>query len=876
MHLVNVGWTYPPVELANRESRCCNFLGTNDFGACSDLPTGGVCQLALERTHFPDEPKLTIPSIISLIMITWSSLTVIAMNSLDMAKMRRILFPGLLVALGIGVPATPGGAQDKPIPPEQVRFFEANIRPLLVEQCQKCHGAKKQEANLRLDSRDLVLKGGDSGPAVVVGQPDKSLLIQAVRHANGKLKMPDGKKLSERHIADLIRWVQIGLPYPQYETTAKANDVKGRDWWSFKPVTEPGIPKVKDASWPQSPLDHFILAKLEAKGLKPAARADRRTLIRRATYDLIGLPPTPEEIDAFVNDRAENAFAKVVDRLLASPHYGERWGRHWLDIARYADSNGLDENVAFGNAWRYRDYVVAAFNQDMPYDQFLLEQIAGDLLATDETPIRHRRLIATGFLSLGPKVIAEVDEKKMEMDIVDEQIDTVGRSILALTVGCARCHDHKFDPLTLGDYYGLAGIFKSTKTMEHFKKVARWHENPLASAKDLALKAEHDKEIGRRKAEIKALISKKDEAANAELKRLRDELARLEKNALEVPTAMGVAEAQVVDVPIHVRGSHLKLGKVIPRHVPQILAGANSPTFDSKQSGRLELARWLVRPEHPLTGRVMVNRIWRWHFGHGIVRTPDNFGTLGELPDNQALLDWLTQRFTHASPNAWSIKSMHRLIMLSSTYQMSATGVAESDPENRLHSHAAVRRLEAEAIRDALLAVSGTLDPKMGGSLLHVKNRDYLFDHTSKDTTSYDSRRRSLYLPIIRNNLYDVFQLFDYPDPAVPNGDRATTTTAPQALFFLNSDWTQKICEQMAATLLQDAKLDDTGRVRQLYLKAYGREATAAETAKALALILEVERAMQTKEANLDRRRLIAWASVCQLVVSANEFVYLQ
>ncbi|HZZ82380.1 MAG TPA: PSD1 and planctomycete cytochrome C domain-containing protein, partial [Gemmataceae bacterium] len=659
-----------------------------------------------------------------------------------------------------------------------MRFFETSIRPLLATHCQKCHGAKKQEGNLRLDAREHILKGGERGPAVVVGQPDKSLLIQAVRQTDKNLRMPDGGKLSEREIADLTRWIAMGLPYPQREPIAKADGAKKKDWWAFKAPGDPVVPKVKDMAWPQSPLDHFILAQLNHKGLKPAPRADRRTLIRRATYDLIGLPPTPEEIDAFVNDKAPGAFAKVVDRLLASPHYGERWGRHWLDIARYADSNGLDENVAFGNAWRYRDFVVAAFNADMPYDQFLLEQLAGDLLATDDPAVRQRRLIATGFLSLGPKVIAEVDERKMEMDIVDEQIDTVGRSILALTLGCARCHDHKFDPVKMDDYYGLAGIFKSTKTMEHFKKIARWHENTLGSPNDIVRKAEHDKLVARLKTEIKTLTAKKTDDTKTRVKQLRDELARLEKNAPVIATALGVTEGHVIDVPIHKRGNHLKLGAIVPRRVPEVLAGTKPPSFDARHSGRLELARWLVQRDHPLTARVMVNRLWRWHFGQGIVRTPDNFGLLGEVPDNPELLDWLARRFA----DGWSLKAMHRVIMLSSTYQMSSyqdPKTAALDPENRLHGRALARRLEAEAIRDALLAVSGGLDPTMGGSLLHVPNRAYLFDHTSKDLTNYDSKRRSLYLPVIRNNVYDVFQLFDFPDPGFPSGDRATTTVAP-------------------------------------------------------------------------------------------------
>lgn len=790
--------------------------------------------------------------------------------------LRNLMLAGLCIATWQGAPA-PTRAQDRPMPAEQMRFFESNIRHVLVDRCEKCHGAKKQQGNLRLDAREHLLKGGDRGPAVVAGQLDKSLLIHAVRHINKSLQMPEGgKKLSDREIADLARWIQMGAPYPQPASAAKPNAKNGKDWWAFKAPADSVAPKVRDAAWPQSPLDHYILSRLEAKGLQPAPRADRRTLIRRATYDLLGLPPTPEEITAFVNDASPQAFAKLVDRLLASPHYGERWGRHWLDVARYADSNGLDENVAYGNAWRYRDYVVAAFNRDLPYDQFLVEQLAGDLLPTDDAPLRERRLIATGFLSLGPKVIAEVDEKKMEMDIVDEQIDTVGRSILGLTLGCARCHDHKFDPVTMSDYYGLAGIFKSTKTMEHFKKIARWHENSLGGAKEVAVLAEHDKEVSRLRIRIKTLTTTKDDAALIELKKLRDQLARLEKNAPVIPTALGVTEGKVVDVPIHRRGNHLKLGNVVPRHVPQIVAGPQPPSFDVQHSGRLELARWLVRPDHPLTARVMVNRIWRWHFGRGIVATPDNFGLLGELPDDPQLLDWLSHRFV---AKGWSIKEMHRLIMLSSAYQMSTrqdAKTAEVDPENRLHGRALVQRLEAEAIRDALLSVSGALDKNMGGSLLHVKNRAYLFDHTSKDTTSYDSNRRSIYLPVIRNNVYDVFQLFDFPDPAFPSGDRATTTVAPQALFLLNSDWAMKLCDKMAGSLLKEAKGDDADRVRRLYLKAYGREASDNEVSKALMLVRDVERALHKRETSVERRRLLAWSALCQVVVSANEFIYIQ
>jgi hypothetical protein len=692
-------------------------------------------------------------------------------------------------------------------------------------------------------------------------------------------------------LTGLVLW-----PCPQ--AVSAGAGTTDRSFWAFQPPADPPSPAVKDAAWAKTPLDRFVLAKLEANGLQPAPPADRRTLIRRAAFDLTGLPPTPEEIDAFLADTSPDAFAHVVDRLLASPHYGERLGRHWLDVARYADSNGLDENVAHGNAWRYRDYVVSAFNRDKPYDQFLLEQLAGDLLPSADPAIRRERLIATGFLALGPKVLAEVDEKKMEMDIVDEQIDTVGRSLLGLTLGCARCHDHKFDPIPTEDYYALAGIFTSTRTMESFTKVARWHENSIASEQDLARKAEHDRQVARQKEVIQKRLARANdelksrlqsgaalpkapeamypEETRAELRRLRGELTRLEKSAPEMPSAMGVTEGSVADVSVHLRGSHLRLGKVAPRRVPRVLAGPDAPVFDSKQSGRLQLARWLVRRDHPLTSRVMVNRIWRWHFGQGLVRTPDNFGKLGEPPTNPALLDWLAHRFVEAG---WSVKAMHRLVMLSATYQMSSRHdprAAERDPDNRLHWRTNVRRLEAEAIRDALLAVSGSLDRTMGGSLLGVPNRGYLFDHTSRDATRYDSPRRSLYLPIIRNHLYDVFQLFDSTDATVQNGDRATTTVAPQALFMMNSDLVAGASNRLAAALLGEAKTDDDGRIRKLYVTAYGRPATADEMAKGRQFVRTCEEELRGSEPDGGKRRLRAWACLCQIVVAANEFIYVR
>ena len=790
-----------------------------------------------------------------------------------------------------------------PVPTDaQIRFFETRIRPLLANHCFECHGPDKQKGNLRLDSRAGVVAGGDLGSAVTLDKPAESLLLKAIGYDDDRVQMPPKGKLSGQKIADLTAWVEAGLPYPLADAPAKTSAAapgtrNGADFWAFRPVASHPLPAVQDQGWVQTPIDQFILAGLEAKGLHPAAPADKRTLIRRATYDLLGLPPTSQEVEAFLADESPAAFATLVDRLLASPRYGERWGRHWLDVVRYADSNGLDENVAFGNAWRYRDYVVSSLNRDKPYDQFLLEQLAGDLLPpTDDLAARYERLIATGFLSLGPKVLAEVDAQKMEMDIIDEQVDTFGRAVLGLTLGCARCHDHKFDPIATDDYYALAGIFKSTRTMENFIKLARWYENELPTDADLARKAAHAAQVTEKKAALDEFIklanakvqagqpdmtlpkdaeSKYTEEEKATLKRQREELAALEKAAPVMPSAMGASEGSITDLPVHIRGNHLTLGKTVPRGFPQVLVSTAAASIESTHSGRLELAQWLTREDHPLTSRVMVNRLWRWHFGEGLVRSPDNFGKLGEAPTNPALLDWLAQRFISSR---WSLKEMHRLIMLSSTYQMSSVhdpAAIALDPTNRLQWRVDVRRLEAEEIRDALLAVSDKLDLTMGGSLLHVANRDYLFDHTSKDNTKYDSTRRALYLPVIRNNLYDVYQLFDTPDGTVLQGDRDNTTVAPQALFMLNSDLVMQASERLGESLLARADLDDPQRLKELYLLLYSRLPSETEQNRSLALLNQFDQATAGQEADPLKRRAQAWARLSHVLLAANEFIYL-
>lgn len=799
-----------------------------------------------------------------------------------------------------------------------VKHFETSVRPLLLEHCAKCHGAAKQWAGLRLDSREAILKGGDSGPAAVPGDADSSLLIRAVRHEDENLQMPQDEKLTAAQIQALTDWVNSGMAFP--DSGSASNRTRDPNHWSFQPPGEVEVPQLVNVEFTErarNEIDNFVLAKMESAGVTLAPQADRATLIRRVTFDLTGLPPTPEEIAAFLNDKSDDAYSKLIDRLLASPAYGERWGRHWLDVARYADSNGLDENVAHGNAWRYRDYVVQSFNSDKPFDRFITEQIAGDLLESKSEAERHECLIATGFLSIGPKVLAEVNMPKMRMDIVDEQIDTVGRVFLGMTFGCARCHDHKFDPISAADYYGLAGIFKSTKTMDTYTKVAKWHEHPLKNAEAAAMQAEYDAQLAAKKQAIEAFVAMADaavksqleadpasgnapaaeslearysEATKAELTKLREELTAVEKAVPELPAAMGVVEDEVADVAVHLRGNPGRLGDVVARHLPGVMVGPDMPTFSGDKSGRRELAEWLTDARHPLTSRVLVNRFWRWHFGRGLVKSTDNFGLLGEKPTHPELLDWLANRLTQ---DHWSLKSLHRLILHSATYQQSSVanaGNLEKDPDNSLWTHFPVRRLSAEEIRDAMLFVSGQLDQSMGGSLLKVKNRGYLFDHTSIDTTDYSSRRRSLYLPVIRNNVFDLFQLLDFPDPAVPTGDRATTTVAPQALMMMNSGFVMQAADDLAMKVTSSTD-DDKVRLEKLYATVLGRSPSAAEIAEDITFLQQTMPALESTDvrgsetsapvavdptgASLDAEKQ-AWSVLCQVLLASSEFIYVR
>ena len=659
----------------------------------------------------------------------------------------------------------------------------------------------------------------------------------------------------------------------------KMDLAKGREHWAFQPVQRAALPAVKAKDWPQNGIDHFILARLEKAGLQPAPAAAPRDLQRRLNYALTGLPPKANS--KFVNLKSE------IENLMATPQYGERWARHWLDVVRYADSNGLDENAAHANAWRYRDYVVNAFNADKPYDQFLIEQIAGDLQAKDSQEDARRRelFIATGFLSLGPKVLAEPDKVKMEMDIIDEQIDTLGKALLGLTLGCARCHDHKFDPIPIADYYALAGIFKSTKTMENLKTIAKWHENSVATPAEKRLREKHDVLIDAQKKVVTAFTEKANaqllvslkidklpakpeekypKTTRNELGKLRAVLKQLEDNPPPLVSAMGVTDGNATELPVFVRGDHNTPASFKqPRRFPQVLS--DGKPLGNENSGRLALAQWIADKKNPLTARVMVNRVWRWHFGRGLVATTDNFGLLGERPSHPDLLDWLAAWFMD---NGWSVKKLNTLILTSATYQMSSTAspaALQQDANNVLLSRAPLRRLEAEPLRDSLLELGGLLDKQVGGFVWTFENYKLVFNHTSEDATTYESNRRALYLPVIRNHVYDLFELFDFPDPGTVNGNRADSTIAPQALYLMNSPLVLRATEFMAEALLKEGDLTNAQRVQRLYAQVFNRPPTVKETQRAVVFIN-----------NFAQNRLASWQALSQALVSSNEFLYLK
>ncbi len=960
---------------------------------------------------------------------------------------------GVLICAGLWLAAGSAWADG------DAEFFEKRIRPLLAERCESCHSTAKGKTSggLALDTREGWQKGGDSGPPIVPGKPEESLLVRAVRYVEDGPQMPPeekGGRLADADITALADWVGRGAPDPR-GAAARIGGMtpdEARHWWSFQKVQALPVPDVKDLTWPCSPIDRFVLAQLEQHKLTPAPEADGRMLLRRATFDLTGLPPTPEEVAAFVNDPAADAFERVVNRLLDSPAYGQRWARHWLDVVRYADfydayPKTRTASCELTEAWRYRDWVVDALNSDLPFDQFVIHQIAGDLLPSPTgEEVYPDGLVATTFLSNGVWDRGDADKEKIVSDMADDNIDVIGKTFLGLTLGCARCHDHKFDPISTEDYYALAGIFYSShilkdlgakgaeytmnrvplvpptvvarrereegqlaganQRIEEFDKRQRYldlvaggavlaptefksavgasgaisgdgtvHVSGTLAKDSYTLKA-----VAPATTEIKvvrlealadaslpaqgpgrtadggfvvtnvalsfippsgeAIVSVKLRGGKADFEQAgfgaaqaidadahsgwaihpavgKDHVATFEiapevhvpagstlvvtidqqhsdthtlgKFRLSIASALGspsperasergqlVAErdrlqremsppiplaiavqeggmqgglfSKIQDVPIHIRGSYARLGPVVPRRLPRILAGdQQSPMTNG--SGRRELARWVASKDNPLTARVIVNRVWQWHFGEGLVRTPSNFGKLGEAPTHPALLDWLADQFVR---DGWSLKSLHRRIMLSATYRQASQASREQlehDPENRWLARFAHRRLEAEAIRDAVLAVAGQLDKAPGGP-------------AGDDFTIL---RRTLYVQTARWDRSSYAMLFDAANPDSSTEKRAVSIVAPQALLLLNHDFLLAQAKHLAERITRDVPQDETARIEHAYQLAFGRPATAEE----------IDLARQIVAGGGSQDLAAGWVDLAHVLLCSNEFVYL-
>ena len=920
---------------------------------------------------------------------------------------------------------------------EGLAFFEKKIRPVLVEHCYKCHSAssEKVKGGLLLDTREGIRKGGESGHAVVPGDLKESLLISALKHDD--FEMPPKRMLPAAVVADFEKWIRDGAVDPRRAThvVAKPDSIDieaGRKHWAYQPLRAPAIPEVKDAAWPANDIDRFILARLESAGLQPGADAKKITLVRRLYFDLIGLPPTPEEIARFVDDKSPEAYENLVDRLLKSPRFGERWGRHWLDVVRYAESMSLRSRL-LKHAWRYRDYVIEAFNDDLPYDQFLTQQLAGDLLEASSVDAQRQNLIATTFLVMGDALLENQNKSQLDMDVVDEQLDVIGKGMLAQTITCARCHDHKFDPIPTSDYYAMAGILKNVQGLKH-SSVSTTMEIPLPITEEIKRESEiHNVSVAKLQSEINTLKSKvtgnglspvqakdlpgivvdnpeakvtgrwskssgvpnhvgteylfsstqgskviypvafpaegryevritiaqhanrapkalvtvlhnggnqsfridqrkapgafnKDRSdgyfqslgffefpsgqwdaveisvkgggavvadavqflpvdndgkvttpqisqpvkklSAAEQQALKTRIAKLtadlsalqkQKPAREMVHS-AVEKKKPTDLKIHIRGSINNLGAIVPRGVLQVANYGPAPEMPTSSSGRLELAHWIVDPANPLTSRVMANRVWHWLFGAGLVRTVDNFGTMGESPSHPELLDHLAVHFIQ---QGWSVKNLIRTIVLSRTYRLSSSrGAQPEDPENRLLAHMNQRRLDAESLRDTMLSVGGTLKLEMGGATFPANLKtDIGF--------RFQAPRRSVYVPVFRSSLPQLFEVFDFANPSLVTGRRDVSTVAPQALFMMNNAFVRTQAKLTADRLLSDPLLKESHRIDHAYLQILGRHATEAEVSLSQEFLKAV---IDTTE----KGRVEAWTQIVQSLFSTIDFRYVR
>ena len=794
----------------------------------------------------------------------------------------------ILASTAFAQPPAPQVAGDS----DGMAFFEKNVRPLLASRCYACHSSKLQQpmSGLLLDSQAGMLRGGKSGiPVIVAGKPDESLLIAAVRRVNKDLQMPPGKPLEPFEIDNLAEWIKMGAPDPRTDPTpAAAPPAPAYDWqkarqhWAFRPVRNPKPPRAAMREWNLTPVDQFIKAKLDAKRLVPQPRASKLVLVRRVTYDLTGLPPTPEEVDAFLRDKSPRAFEKVVDRLLASSHYGERWGRHWLDVARYADTAGDNADFPVPAMYRYRNWVIAAFNRDSPYDQFLREQIAGDILAAKDdlvsrnVPKWRQEIIATGYLANSRRFGSSVGEFHLT---IDDTIDNLGRGILGLSIGCARCHNHKYDPIPNTDYYALYGIFQSTnyahpgtETFPHTHGFVALKPEQAATLKQFETDLS---EIDRT---LHDMTDGKIKFANDEERRKAEKEAKDRRNTLAAQypyfdKAYAVTEGTPVNAHVFIRGEPKTPGPEVPRGFLTILGGEKLPP-EEKGSGRLELARWITDRKNPLTARVIVNRVWQWHFGQGIVATPDDFGARGERPSHPELLDYLASRFM---ANGWSIKKLHKLILLSRTYQLASGDNAPDsarDATNKYLWKFNRRRLEAEEIRDSWLALSGNLDLAPGGEQPFPPEMQWRYSQHEPFLASYASNKRSVYLMQQRIRRQPFLDLFDGADPNAVTGRRPLTTTALQALYTMNDPFFDAQADALAIRIGMRHGTD-LARLRYAYRLVYGRLPAPDEIREDRKYLTRAREALESSSMSEDRRYREAWASLMRVLLSSNEFMTL-
>jgi hypothetical protein len=759
---------------------------------------------------------------------------------------------------------------------DELTLFENRVRPVLKAHCIKCHGAAKQESGLRLDSKSMAIKGGDRGPAIVAGDPERSLLVQACRR-NGDLKMPPDESLRPEEVAGLVEWIRRGAPWPAESVRSSTRGgpitAQERQFWSFQPLAHTLPPNVRDRAWPRTAIDRFILARLDAERLAPVRPADKRTLIRRATFDLTGLPPIPDDVEAFVADGSPVAFDRVVDRLLGSPAYGERWGRHWLDVVRYADTAGETADFPVREAYRYRNYVLASFDADKPYDRFLREQIAGDLYATEAPPEQHAQLVtATGFIAVSRRF--GFDSENYQHLTIQDTIDTLGQTVLGLSLGCARCHDHKYDPVSSADYYALYGIFESTRYAFPGSEQSKRPRDfvPAVAAQD-ARRLKHAQ--GAKLAALSARLEAAKKLPGAGANASRDLTAqKADLGAREAsPMLYAVAEGESRNSRIQLRGEPTRVGPEVPRRFLEILGGDRLPTGE-KGSGRRQLADWITsRRAASLAARVMVNRIWQHHFGSGLVRTENDFGTRGARPTHPELLDYLAARFIESG---WSIKTLHRLIMHSQTYQLASEADVDAvkrDPDDKWLSHFHRRRLDAEEIRDSLLWLGGTLDRSVGGPHPFPPVETWGFTQHAPLSAVYDTNRRSVYLMTQRIKRHPFLALFDGADTNVSVAHRDATTVPTQALFLMNDPFVHSQSRLFARRLIA-AGPEEHQRTLCAFQWALARPPELAEEQRSAAFLASYRRELAASGLSADEIPRLAWAAFARTLFARNEFLF--